>query len=148
MQPGWTEHNMYFPQKALHDGHFRMGKTIFYERAQRVRYCFHQEKISFLSSRGRAIFFALFTKPHSVLFTSLPVRGSYCNAAPHHAGRTSQIGAAHLATTRAPNPPSDGEQALACHFRQYKSGKWRHQYPHHCGDVLHTVHFLVFVCLY
>ena len=40
--------------------HFRVVKTIFYERAQRVKYCFQHEKIIFISSSYRLMFFLLY----------------------------------------------------------------------------------------
>ena len=36
------------------------GKTIFYERAQWVKYCFCHEKIKFISSSRRVMFFLLY----------------------------------------------------------------------------------------
>ena len=33
--------------------------TIFYKRAERVKYCFYHEKIKFISSRHHVIFFLL-----------------------------------------------------------------------------------------
>ena len=40
---------------------FSSGKTIFYERAQRVvKHCFCNEKIKFISSSHRVMFFLLY----------------------------------------------------------------------------------------
>ena len=39
--------------------YFRVVKTIFYERAQLVKYCFQHDKIIFISSSYRVMFFLL-----------------------------------------------------------------------------------------
>ena len=39
---------------------FSSGKTIFYEGAQRVKYCFYHEKIKFISSSHRVMFSLLY----------------------------------------------------------------------------------------
>ena len=39
--------------------YFRVVKTIFYKRAQRVKYCFYHEKMKFISSSHHVIFFSL-----------------------------------------------------------------------------------------
>ena len=42
--------------------YLRVVKTIFYERAQRVKYCFHHEKIKFISSNRRVMFCLLYSR--------------------------------------------------------------------------------------
>ena len=43
-----------------YDYYFQVGKTIFYERAYRVKYCFQHKKIIFISSSYRVMFFLLY----------------------------------------------------------------------------------------
>ena len=50
----------YHTSARRYEFYFRVVKTIFYERAQRVKYCFEHEKIKFISSSHRAIFFLLY----------------------------------------------------------------------------------------
>ena len=55
---------------------FRVVKTIFYKRAQRVKYCFYYEKIKFISSSHCVIFCSLrgqeyFCTNNSVTFDNI-----------------------------------------------------------------------------
>ena len=51
----------YYTAVRRYEFYLRVVKTIFYERAQRVEYCFHHEKIKFISSNRRVMFCLLYS---------------------------------------------------------------------------------------
>ena len=51
----------YYTAVRRYEFYLRVVKTIFYERAQRVKCCFHHEKIKFISSNRRVMFCLLYS---------------------------------------------------------------------------------------
>ena len=53
----------YYTAVRRYEFYLRVVKTIFYERARRAsKYCFHHEKVKFISSNRRAMFCLLYSR--------------------------------------------------------------------------------------